>query len=125
MSFPKSARKVQSYNGNSGSGPTGEDPLSFNAAVAAALRSSFGSGTSAMKTISIMTGANERAVKNWYQARNAPSAYHLVALARHSDDILRLVLTMARREGVLISMEFAVARGALSTALAAMDEAYT
>jgi hypothetical protein len=78
-----------------------------------------------MKTISIMTGANERAVKNWYQARNAPSAYHLVALARHSDDILRLVLTMARREGVLISMEFAVARSALSTALAAMDEAYT
>jgi hypothetical protein len=32
---------------------------------------------------------------------------------------------MARREGVLISMEFAVARGALSTALAVMDEAYT
>jgi hypothetical protein len=76
-----------------------------------------------MKTISMMIGANERAVKNWYQGRNAPSAYHLVALARHSDDVLRLVLTLAQREGLLVSMEFAVARAALSTALAAMDEA--
>jgi hypothetical protein len=78
-----------------------------------------------MKTIAIVTGANERAVKNWYQGRNAPSAYYLIALARHSDDVLRLVLTLARREGVLISMEFAVARAALSTALAAMDKAST
>ncbi len=123
MSFPKLARKVQSKSRNNGSGPDGGDPLSFNLAVSAALRSSFGSGTSAMKTISMMIGANERAVKNWYQGRNAPSAYHLVALARHSDDVLRLVLTLAQREGLLVSMEFAVARAALSTALAAMDEA--
>ncbi len=60
--------------------------------VAAALRQDYGDLPSAVKQIGRRTGANLRAIKNWYEARHAPSSSHLLTLARSSPGILKLVL---------------------------------
>ena len=51
-----------------------------------------------MKTVVGLTSANERAVKNWFQAKNGPSGEFLIALCRHSDHALETVLLMSGRE---------------------------
>lgn len=60
--------------------------------VAAGLRKDYGDLPSAIKEIGLKTGANLRAIKNWYQGRNAPSSSHLLTLARSSPSILQIVL---------------------------------
>ena len=60
--------------------------------VAAALRHDFGDMASAVKRIGQLTNANLRAIKNWYEARNAPSSGHLLLLARSSPSILKFIL---------------------------------
>lgn len=60
--------------------------------VASALRQDFGDGASAVKRIGQLTNANLRAIKNWYEARNAPSSGHLLLLARSSPSILKFIL---------------------------------
>lgn len=61
--------------------------------VAEALRRDFGESASAVKRIGQLTNANLRAIKNWYEARNAPSSGHLLLLARSSPSILKFILT--------------------------------
>lgn len=60
--------------------------------VAAALRRDFGKSASAAKRIGQLTNSNLRAIKNWYEARNAPSSGHLLLLARFSPSILNFIL---------------------------------
>jgi hypothetical protein len=52
---------------------------------------------SAIKTVVALTGANERAVKNWFEARNGPSGEFLIELCRHSDEVLATFLLLAGR----------------------------
>lgn len=93
----------------------------FALSVAGALRSGFGGQGAAVKRVAALTDANQRAVKNWFEARNAPSGLHLVALARHSDEILRLILSLAGRRDALVRLEVGRARAALSAAVSALD----
>lgn len=60
--------------------------------VAMALRHDFGESASTIKRIGKLTNANLRAIKNWYEARNAPSSGHLLLLARSSPSILKFIL---------------------------------
>ena len=60
--------------------------------VASALRHDFGETASAIKRIGQLTNANLRAIKNWYEARNAPTSGHLLLLARSSPSILKFIL---------------------------------
>jgi hypothetical protein len=60
--------------------------------VAAALRCDFGETASSIKRIGQLTNTNLRAIKNWYEARNAPSSGHLLLLARSSPSILKFIL---------------------------------
>ena len=60
--------------------------------VAFALHQDFGDSASAVKNIGRLTNANLRAIKNWYEARNAPSSGHLLLLARSSPSILKFIL---------------------------------
>lgn len=60
--------------------------------IATALRDDFDDFSSSIKHIGQQTGANLRAIKNWIDARNAPSSIHLLALARISPSTLRIVL---------------------------------
>jgi hypothetical protein len=60
--------------------------------IGAALHLDYGESPSAIKYIGLQTGANLRAIKNWFQGRNTPSSRHLLILARTSPSILRIVL---------------------------------
>jgi len=60
--------------------------------IASALREDFGDTPSAIKQIGRLTSANLRAIKNWYDATNAPSSRYLLILARMSPTILRFIL---------------------------------
>ena len=60
--------------------------------IAEALREDFGDTPSSIKRIGRLTGANLRAIKNWYIAKNAPSSRYLLILARMSPSILRFIL---------------------------------
>jgi len=69
--------------------------------VASALRQDFGESASAVKRIGQLTNANLRAIKNWYEARNAPSSGHLLLLARSSPSILKFILEQIGGEDLL------------------------
>lgn len=94
----------------------------FAPSVAKALRAGFGGQNAAVKRVALLTGATERTVKNWFEANNAPSGFHLVALARHSDHVLRLILSLAGREDGLVRLEVTRARSALLAAVSALDD---
>jgi len=64
---------------------------------AIALRDELGSTHRAIKTAMRWTGASERTVKYWIAGERGPSGEHLIALARHSDIIFRMVLMLADR----------------------------
>lgn len=91
MSLTKKDRKIQSGFGITF--PT----ASFAEAIAPAFRHEYGSSTGAIKTVVGLVGGNERAVKNWFDAKNAPNGESVVALCRHSDEVLTTVLRMAGR----------------------------
>tara|TARA_R110002124_G_C8922216_1_gene511308 strand:+ start:287 stop:601 length:315 start_codon:yes stop_codon:yes gene_type:complete len=87
MSFPKKGKFFPTKNGYADRGWS-EDESDFAAAIAAALNRSLGPTRAGAKTASAWTGANEKTVKNWFSGRYGPSGQHLVALARHSDEVL-------------------------------------
>lgn len=62
--------------------------------IANILWTKFGEVSSAVKVIGKQTGANPRAIRNWYEGRNAPSAVHLIILARRVPEITEWVLDM-------------------------------
>ena len=66
-------------------------------AIAAALRREYGATHASVKTVVLLTGANERAVKNWFDAKNGPSGESVIALCAHSDEVLETFLLMAGR----------------------------
>lgn len=77
----------------------------FPKLIADALHHEWGSSLSSRKIVSRITNANERAVKNWFEARNAPSGENLVELMRHSDAVLEAVLVASGRGGRLHSFQ--------------------
>ncbi len=66
-------------------------------AVSRALRQDYSELTSAVKWIGRKTGAHPRAIRNWYEARNAPNSVHLLLLARSSAHVLRILLELIER----------------------------
>ena len=100
MSPTKKDRKIQSVSGRSFQSKPAVGRLGagqFAAVIGAALHQEYGGTHAAVKTIVGLTGANERAVKNWFDARNGPSGEFLIALCRHSDQVLEAVLVLAGR----------------------------
>ncbi len=116
MVRPKSGKRIPPGAGG-GLGAGG-----FALAISAALRREFGDSRSAIKTIVRATSANERAVKNWYDGRNAPSAEFLVVLCRHSDCVLETVLALSGRDDLLKAKRLSDAKTVLLEMLALLDE---
>ena len=90
--------------------PAGLDEASsawFAQVIAQALRQDFGDSNSAVKTICRLTKAEERAVRNWVEARNGPTGRHLVALMAVSDAVLEAVLSAAGRRELIIANKIA------------------
>jgi hypothetical protein len=71
-----------------------------------------------VKVVAGAVGANERAVRNWFEAKNGPNGEHLLRLISHSDEMLDSVLAMAGKRELTAGVQIAKARLALERALA-------
>ena len=90
------------------------DAAEFSAGLAA-------STNAAIKTAATWTNTNDRTVKNWFAGRSTPSGLHLVALARHSDEVLYLVLLTADRRDLLTASRLNAARDKLRELLMLLE----
>jgi pyocin large subunit-like protein len=113
--FPKKGNYFPSGTG------TGKNSVSYQAAIAAALRAELGNSHQAVKTVMRWTGANERTVKNWFAGRRGPRGEHLLALIRHSNSALEIVLRLAGREQIIAAKVLLDARNVLAEMLALID----
>src|SRR5580658_1383600 len=119
MSLSKRDRNIQTKNGKSF--PTHAERQAgqtFAMGIAAALTRAYGGRHSAVKVVALAIGANERAVRNWFEAKNGPSGEHLLRLISHSDEMLDSVLAMAGKRQFTAALEVAKAKLALERALA-------
>ena len=119
MSFPKKGKffpRENGYDGNSGHRTSG----CFADEIASALKRSLGDSRAGVKTVAAWTGANEKTVKNWFAGTYAPSGVHLIALARHSDEVLVTFLSMAGRDDLMVAVKLAGAEEAISDLLDAV-----
>lgn len=119
MSFPKKGRFFPNENGHAEDGRHLADNW-FADEIASALKRSLGNSRAGAKLVASWTGANEKTVKNWFAGRYGPSGEHLVALARHSDEVLGMFLAMAGREGLMVGLKLAAAEQAIEQLLAAV-----
>lgn len=94
----------------------------FPQTIAAALRDEWGSSPSARKAVGLITRANERTVRNWFEGRNGPSGANLVLLIRHSDAVFESVLKAAGRRPALTAIRAAALRGQLRSLLDQLNE---
>lgn len=94
----------------------------FTTVIAIALRQAFGGTNAAVKTVGAYTYANERTVKNWFEAKNAPNGENLVELVRYSDEVLEAFLLMAGRKEILSAKMLVDARNKLVEMLAIINE---
>lgn len=98
MSFSKNDQVFQS-----GDGASNEAYIAL--AIANALRKDYGELGSAVKRIGRRIGANPRAIRNWYEARNAPNSMHLLLLAQASPEVFQAILILLGRSDILELME--------------------
>jgi hypothetical protein len=101
-SFPKKGKSFPKGSGDGGSDFSLDDHA-FAIRIARALKSELKNRNSRAKLVAGWTGANERTVKNWILGRYAPCGRHLVVLARHSDQVLDAILSMADRQDLLFA----------------------
>ncbi len=97
------------------------DKYDFTAVIAETLRNAFGGSRMAIKTVMAYTGAGERAVRNWFEAKNGPNGENLIELVRHSDEVLEAFLLMSGREDILTAKKLVDARGTLVEMLELID----
>ena len=115
MSLTKNDRKLRSISGS------GFPPEHFNEALAAALHREFDDTHAAVKTVATLTGANHRAVKNWFDGKNGPSGASLLSLCRHSSGVFETFLLFAGRHEHLRSRKIVDIRQKLRDMLTLMD----
>lgn len=98
------------------------DSIVLSRDISHALHREYGQTHAAIKTVVTLTHANERAVKNWFDGKNAPRGHHLVALLGHSDCVLETVLLAAGRVEMLAAKKLGDARAILTEMLRLLDE---
>jgi len=101
--------------------PNGENLGAYPAAVAYALRNQLGTTHQAAKTVMRWTGAGERTVKNWFAGISGPSGQHLVALIRHSDEVLEVLLLLAGRQQITAARKLVDTRNKVAKILKQLD----
>jgi hypothetical protein len=96
--------------------------LSYEQAIAAALRQELGGTNKAIKTLVRWTGAHDRTVKNWLSGSAGPSSVHLIQLMRTSNIVLATVVRLAGRDKGTDAGRIAEANELLKRALALLEE---
>lgn len=123
MSSTQNDRKLRSNNGRSSLPPPASGRVDrFAEAVADALRREFGAVPGSVKQVVRITGANERAVRNWFEARNAPSGENLVILMGRSDEVLETILQLAGRQELVTARRLSGARDKLHEMLKLIED---
>ena len=89
--------------------------------IAAALHRQYDGLHGGIEIVVQLTGANERTVRNWFDAKNGPSGELLIALCRHSDEVLATVLNLAGRTLHVRAMQTALAQRAARDLCAILD----
>lgn len=95
--------------------------LSYERAIAAALRQELGGTNKAIKTLVRWTRAHERTVKNWLSGSVGPSSTHLIRLMRASDIVFDAVLKLAGRDKDMASGQIAEAGELLKRAVRVLE----
>ena len=125
MSFREKARNFRPVSGKtfpkSSDRVAVTDEYEFTAVIAETLRNALGGSCMAIKTVVAYTGAGERTVKNWFDAKNGPNGENLIELMRHSDEVLEAVLLMSGREDILTAKKLVDARRTLVEMLEIID----
>jgi hypothetical protein len=116
MSLTKSDRKNRSSAGKT------LHAERFADAIAQALHREFDHTHAAIKTVVALTGANERAVRNWFDAKNGPNGEFLIALCRHSDQVLDTLLQLAGRTEHVRARQIAAAKQKLLEILTLIND---
>src|SRR5262245_13561490 len=105
MSSANMDRSLRSHSGNSfplhGTTVTAAQ---FAELIASALDRDFGDAHASVKAICKLTGANDRAAKNWVEGKNGPDGPHLLALMSVSDAVLEAILSAVGRNDLVIAM---------------------
>ncbi|MET4455438.1 hypothetical protein [Bradyrhizobium sp. RT3b] len=123
MSPPKKDRKIQPIPVNSYPPKVNEiGSAEFTRTIAHALHKEFGDTHAAVKTVVALTKANERAVKNWFSAKNGPTGRHLVDLVRTSDEVLEAVLRMSGRSDLIVAKKLGESKRTLLKMLRLIGE---
>ncbi len=126
MSFPKKGRNFRTVSGKTFPKKSGRVAVTeknvFTAAIAETLRNAFGGSRMAIKTVMAYTGAGERAVRNWFEAKNGPNGENLIELVRHSDEVLEAFLRMSGREEILTAKKLVDDRSTLVEMLKTIDQ---
>jgi hypothetical protein len=125
MSPTKKDRNIQSNFGRTIPDEDKKGPLGsgrFAEIIAEALRREFGGTNAAIKIVVGFTHANERAVKNWFSAKNGPGGSHLVALMRHSEEVFETLLFLTGRHELLTAKKLSDVRQKLHQMLKLMDD---
>src|SRR5262245_40240140 len=105
MSPTKMDRSLQSRSGKTFQAKAAAiTSFQFAALIAAALDHDFGDVHAAVKKICKLTGAHDRAAKNWVEGKNGPDGPHLLALMSVSDAVLEAVLSAVGRNDLVIAM---------------------
>ena len=117
MSFPKKGKFFPNEKRHTGNGQHEPDNW-FAAEIASTLKRSLGDSRAGAKIVASWTGANEKTVKNWFAGRYGPSGEHLVAPARHSDEVLGMFFAMGGREELMMAVKLAAAEQAIEELLA-------
>ena len=91
-------------------------------AISDALHQEFGDSHAAIKLIVRATGANERAARNWFDGKNAPSGESLIALCRSCDRVLEAVLVLSGRSSILNAKHLVDAKEKLLEMISLIDE---
>ncbi len=99
------------------------DRLTYQTAIAAALKRELGGSHRAIKTAMSWTGVSERTAKNWLAGSHGPAGEHLVDLMRHSEEVCIAVLRLSQRDNYGLALEIKEIHSALSKVIAALEDA--
>ena len=122
MSFTQNDRNFRSESGKTFPGGAGDGARPrFASVIAAGLKQDFGDTPAAVKTVARLVGANDRAVRNWFEGANGPSGEHLVMLMNHSSAVTRTVLRLAGRADLVQTTLVADARDRVRQILTLLD----